>query len=835
MDPIAERLARAGVTRREAEVLAAVADQLRNRDIAARLHLSVRTVESHVAALLRKLDLSDRSALAEVGLELRRPPATGSAMPTALTSLVGRARERAQLARLLDGHRLVTLTGPAGAGKTRLALHIATAETAAFPDGVRFVDLAPVEAGLVGDTLARALGVVPQPGWPLVDLLREVVGPTACLLVVDNCEHVIGRVAELVADLLAVGRRLRVLATSREPLRVPGEVSYPVPPLAVPPADVAPRADAVHDFDAVRLFAERAASASPGFALTDDNAASVAALCQRLDGLPLAIELAASQVRSFSPADLVRHLDRRFELLSSGARTATTRQRTLRGALDWSYELLDTDERALFDWLGVFPADFDFEAVEALSPADGAEHGAVIELLPRLVDKSLVIVSSTETRRYRLLESMRAYAAQRLAADPDQERRAKQRHAAYYRALAEHGARGLRGPDQRAWLDRLVLEGPNLRAAIDHTITSGDLDTAWRWVATLGGFWEISGQRNEGYEWFRRTMGMGEPPATTDTVVGMVGASTFMHAADAQASFEIAQRAAQLAAGLDRLARGLAARAVGMSATWVRPELVQPALQEALVLLGGHPWERAIAMRSLAQTCAQHAEVLHWGHEAALSFRRLGDNISTANTLFVMARRSMYFGVVDDEVLAWLTESRALADAAGSEDDLAHATVGFAHLAWLRGERDQAVELMEECLPVLRRRADRRCTGQALYMLGERARERGETDRAEELLRSSADAIALAGQSILLVTTLQALAGLYAARGRPRAAAKLLGAAEAQREVSNRFIGPAERPDEELRRSVRMALDPATFDALFRAGARASAVEVLADSSDADG
>ena len=293
-DAVTRHLAGFGVTEREAEVLAAVAEQLRNREIAGRLHISVRTVESHVAALLRKLSAADRAALAERGAELSRAARTDAALPSPLTSLVGREGDACQITAMLGAHRLVTLTGPAGIGKTRLALRVGTAQAALFPDGARLADLAPVGPGLVGDTLARALGVVSQPGWSLPEILREMAGGMRCLLVVDNCEHVVAEAAEIVAGLLTAGGQLRVLATSREPLGVPGEVSYQVQPLPVPAARDSGRAATAGTYDAVRLFADRAAAASPGFTLTDSVAPAVAALCQRLDGLPLAIELAAA-------------------------------------------------------------------------------------------------------------------------------------------------------------------------------------------------------------------------------------------------------------------------------------------------------------------------------------------------------------------------------------------------------------------------------------------------------------------------------------------------------------------------------------------------------------
>jgi len=566
---MAKRLAGAGVTARETEVLLAVAARLRNREIAARLHVSVRTVESHVAALRRKLGVNSRSGLAELGIELHRTARPHTPAAAHLTSLVGREREADEIAALLNGHPLVTLTGPVGVGKTRLALSVAAARADTFPDGVRLADLAAVDHDLVGDTLTRALGVTPPPGPPVAELLREAAGDLQCLLLVDNCEHVIVEAAELLAELLTSGGLLRVLATSREPLGVPGEISYPVPTLPVPaPGSAPPDAATAATYDAVRLFVERAAAASPGFTLTDADAPAVTTLCQRLDGLPLVIELAASKVRSFAPAELVAHLDERFELLSGGPRTVAPRHRTLRNAIDWSYRLLDGTERALLDRLGVFPGEFDYSAIQAV-----AEGTPVMALLPRLVDKSLV---SRTGCRYRLLETIRAYASQRLAASGT-ESVVKRRHAAHYLGVAEQAAGHLRGRDQRAWLDRLTVERPNLRAAWAHDIAVGDIESAWRWISALERFWDITGQRQEAYEWIQRALRIGEPPATRAGTNGLASTSP--------------------------------------------------------------------------------AEAVHWAHASIRHFRKVGDLMNAANSLFIVAQRSIYAGIADAEVHQRLTES----------------------------------------------------------------------------------------------------------------------------------------------------------------------------------
>jgi predicted ATPase/DNA-binding CsgD family transcriptional regulator len=825
----AERLARAGVTEREAEVLSAVAERLNNREIADRLYISRRTVESHISALLRKLGVTDRAALVEVGAEISRTARIGTALPVPLTSFVGRERETDEIAALLQGHRLLTLTGPAGAGKTRLALHVAAAITDRFPDGLRLADLAGVaSADLLADTLARALGVSPQPTRPVRDSLRDAARELHCLLLVDNCEHVVEEAAELVSDLLVAGGQLRLLATSREVLGVPGEVSYEVRPLPVPIPRAASRAATAGGYDAVRLFVDRAVGASPGFALTDANASAVAALCQRLDGLPLAIELAASRVRSFPPAELVAHLDQRFDLLSGGARTVLPRHRTLRAAIDWSYDLLDNEERALFDRLGVFPADFDYDVVEAVCAAGRFDGGAVVRLLPALVDKSLVSTAGGDTPRYRLLESLRVYAAERLAASgADAELR--QRHAAHYLVLAELAAERLRGPEQRAWLDRLTIEQPNLRAALDHSIGSGDIENALRWVSALELFWDGTGQRREAHEWIRRTLACGEPPATPAGVAGLTAASTLLQPWDDEAALDLAQRAAQLASGLGDLERAKAAEAVGMAATYgARPELALPALHEAVALFDDeHPWERARALQALALATVEPAEALRWARESLALSRRVGDRLRVANTLFVMATRSIDVGVASDEVQRWLAESLAMSVAAGSEHDRAHALLGFGRLAWLRGDRDHAVELLGECVPMMRRLGDQRCTGRALHLLGERAREQQQFTRAEALLRGGVEAAESAGEATVVVDALEALAAVLSAQDRPREAAVLVGAADARRGSASASRRPPQPPEENLRRSLVEGLGHSAFDEARTEGLSLSPTQAL--------
>jgi tetratricopeptide (TPR) repeat protein len=432
-----------------------------------------------------------------------------------------------------------------------------------------------------------------------------------------------------------------------------------------------------------------------------------------------------------------------------------------------------------------------------------------------------------DTRRYRLLETIRTYAAERLAAS-GAEPATRQRHATHYLEVAVQAAEQVRTPAQRTCLDRLATERPNLRAGLAHSIATGDIESAWRWVAAMQRFWAITGQGREAYEWIQRALAIGDPPATAEVVAGLAAASDIMQSSDAQVAFDLATRAAQLAVGLDDVTGARAARALGVGSIWVQRELALPALLEALARIrNDHPWERAVTLAALTQAHGRLTDALQCGRESVALFRQVGDHLYAANTLFIMAQRSIYAGIGDDEVHEWLTESQALAEDAGSEEDQVHATVGFAQLAWLGGDHDRAAQLMAECLPTLRRRGDRRCTGRALYVLGERAREQQQLASAEELLGASVEAVAMAGQSFVLVNALEALAAVLSTQGRSGPAAVILGAAHTARESASAHMRPLEPPDGELHRSLLRVLGKAGFDSAHEEGERLSPTQAL--------
>ena len=421
-------------------------------------------------------------------------------LPAQLSTFVGRDRELAAVRALVESSRLVTITGPGGIGKTRLALQVAAALPDGSGDGVWLVELAPVAGPeLVARTVAAVLGVREEPGRPVLDTLADAVGDRSLLVVLDNAEHVLGAAAKLADAMLRSCPRASLLVTSREPLGISGEHVFRVPPLAVPPAGLAAPGP-LAAFESVQLFTERAAMRRPDFAVDKANAAAVAAVCVRLDGIPLALELAAARLGSLSVPEISSRLDHRFQLLTGGSRTALPRHQTLRALIDWSYDLLTPGEQILLSRLSVFAGGWALEAAEAVTSQGDAGEWLVLDRLAALVDKSLVQADETRgSTRYRLLETVRHYAAERLARRPgaelDQSRAA---HRDYYLSLVETADTHLRGPDEAAWLDRLEAEFDNIRAALAYSLADpGSAEPGLRLAASLRWFCQMRGHGGE--------------------------------------------------------------------------------------------------------------------------------------------------------------------------------------------------------------------------------------------------------------------------------------------------------------------------------------------------
>ena len=437
------------------------------------------------------------------------PPRTLDArpgnLPAQLTSFVGREREIAEARRLLERARLLTLTGPGGAGKTRLALQVAAELRPEYRDGAFFADLSPVtDPALVPPALAQALRVPEAPGRPILAAMADHLRDRRLLLVVDNFEQVV-EAAGVVQELLAAAPGLRVLATSRVPLALPGEQELVVPPLALPDPGRAADLDTLGRFEAVRLFTERARAVQPGFELTDRNAAAVAEIATRLDGLPLAIELAATRTKVLTPEELLPRLQRRLALLTGGHRTLPDRQRTLRGAIAWSYDLLPAAERQLFARLSVFSGGWTLASAEAVCDP-GALGLDPLDALASLVDQSLVTrTGAAGGPRFAMLETIREFGREQLAAAAELEPVAE-RHASHFLDLAVAAEPHLTGPGQGEWLDRCELEHANLRAALRWAVEAGQTDRAQVAAGAIWRFWQQRGHLTEGRRWLEEVL-----------------------------------------------------------------------------------------------------------------------------------------------------------------------------------------------------------------------------------------------------------------------------------------------------------------------------------------
>ena len=438
---------------------------------------------------------------------LRSLEATPNNLPLQLTSFVGRDKELAELQRLLASTRLLTLTGSGGCGKTRLSLHLAADSLERFPDGAWLVELGPLaDAELVPQTVASVLGLKGEPGKPIGQSLIAHLKDKRLLLMLDNCEHLLDGCAKLVGTLVGLCPAITVLASSREALGIAGEQAYRVPSLALPDPGHVDTSESVAAFEAVQLFTDRARLARPDFQVSLQNAAALASICHRLDGIPLAIELAAARVRSLSIDEINRKLDQRFQLLTGGSRTALPRQQTLRSLIDWSYDLLSDREGQLLQRLSVFLGGWTLAAAEQVCADDGVADNEVLDLLASLCNKSLVLVDENDgSYRYRLLETVRQYARERLLTSGGGES-VRARHRDFFLALAEETHAKLKGPEQAMWLRRLEAEHENLRASLEWSLVDAGLNAGLRLCGALQYFWIMRGHFSEGRRWCDRVL-----------------------------------------------------------------------------------------------------------------------------------------------------------------------------------------------------------------------------------------------------------------------------------------------------------------------------------------
>jgi predicted ATPase/DNA-binding SARP family transcriptional activator len=736
---------------------------------------ALRAFENARQTLLEELGIDPRASLQELerqvleqdpSLEWAEPAFAQSseavgrspALPVPLTSLIGRGAELARAEALIESNRLVTLTGPGGAGKSRLALEIAQRAISVW-----FVDLGSVvEEDRVATTAAAAIGVPISPDDDPSAAVADALARSAGLLVLDTCEHVLNGVGELAIRVLRQCPDVRLLATSRRPLGITGEIAWPVPPLPLPPPERRHAADVIK-YPAVALFAERAAAVRPGFEVTDATSADIVAICAGLDGLPLAIELAAARTDVLTPAAINARLQNRFDLLVDGGREAAARQQTLRAAIDWSFELLSPDQRRFFTRLSVFAGSFDLDAAVAVA-GDGLADP--LGLLSALVRSSMVSVSVVGDDRYRLLDTLRAYALSALDEEEDALRRA---HAVRYTAVAEEVEQHIVGADQLEWLAGARADVPNFRAAFEWSVTNGEMELGARLAGALSWFWTLDGMLAEAVEYLERVAPMvAIPPLVRSKVLSGL---------------------ALLAASLGRVeqARTAAAESVSLS----RDAGGLPIQVFALNVLAVVEWARGNLLASAA------------AHDKAITYlAQANEPWLLGVCLALRARTALDCGDPNGEEMA--EASLIAARASGDRHVIGLALLQIAQLRLSQGNVDAAIAAASESLFLQEEIAYTEGIVASLHVLARSREAAGDLEPAEELDLRALELADRIGHAGAVCEALEGLASIAVSREEFDRAARILGAAAAERNAHGLPLREADRPAiENLQRAAR--------------------------------
>ena len=695
---------------------------------------------------------------------LRTLDAHGNNLPVQPTPLVGREREVAQVCeRLLSPEvRLLTLTGPGGTGKTRVGLQAAADLLEEFEDGVFFVTLATLtDPALVAPTLTQALGVAESGEKQPEAALREFVRDRELLILMDNFEQVL-EATPLLEELLAAAPRLKVLATSRAALRLYGEHEFPVPPLELPDPTHAQPPERLTQYEAVRLFVERARAVKPDFSVTNENAPAVAEICVRLDGLPLAIELAAARTRLLPPRAMLAKLGSRLKLLTGGARNLPERQRTLRGAIEWSYELLTPEERTLFARLSVFAGGRTLEAIETVCDPEGELD--TLDGLGSLLEKSLLRQEEGPSGepRFVMLETIHEYAREKLGESGEDEE-FRRRHAEHFLALAEEAEPELKGAQQLEWLDRLEEEYDNLRAALAWSFGAGEVEEGLRIAGALTRFWHVRGHLSEGRRWLEEGLAKAgdgvAPSARAKALVGL-GVAVDVQEGDYEKAAPLYEE------GL-ALFRELGDREGIANCLWNLGIMVG-------MIGGDHGRGEALLEESLG------------------IYRKLGDEHGIASLLNALAMVASAQGDFARAATLYedaLTLSREAGDASG----VARGLGNMSYAVLLLGDHERVTALAEEALAMSREQGNTLFTFVALGNLGLACRERGDHERAAASLVEALTIGLEIGEKLGVVESLEMMAGLAGILKEDQRAGRLWGAAQAWREATGAHLADAER------------------------------------------
>ncbi len=674
-------------------------------------------------------------------------------LPASISSFIGREQELREVRQRLREHRLITLTGTGGTGKTRLALEAVAGQLDQFVDGVWLVELAGLSTpDLVGQTIAKVLAVPEIPDLAPVERLGAFLQARHLLLVLDNCEHVIEECARITAFLLPRCPRLELLATSREPLSIGGEAVLRVPPLRLPdPTQPVEWASLLH-YDAVRLFVERAHAVEPSFQLTASNAQAVVEICRRLDGIPLALELASARINVLAVQEVAARLNDRFALLTAGQRSGIEpRHQTLRAAIDWSYTLLTAEEQTLLRRVAVFAAGFTLDTAEAVCAGEGSTAGRVLDVLSSLVAKSLVAAETTSRAqaRYRLLETIREYALEKLA-EAGEAARLRDRHLDLFLARAEEAGPKLHDAYQQLWLNWLEGEHDNLRAALAWALESGRIDAGLRIANAIVRFWEIRGYVQEGLTWFERLFAQADEGVSPVVRVNALAFAAFL------AGF-LGNSSATVAYGREAVALAEAAGDEG------NPMLI--------LALGGLA-SGAEAMGDYQTTFAIQERMIQLYRDSPAPSFYLG------MSLFVQGGTAIELGDYDT-ARALLDESLPLAREAGDAFRIAHILNTFGDLARCEQKYAEAQANYENGVALLRELGATRDLASLLKNLGHTCLHLGDVKRAHALFSESLAVFQAQQNTPGLAECLIGFAALAVVQGLPSDGARLLAAAVA--------------------------------------------------------
>jgi predicted ATPase len=747
------------------------------------------------------------------------------------STLIGREEELVQIAEQLEDPacRLLTLIGVGGIGKTRLGLHAAAEALDRYPDGVWLVELAAFnEAEILPDRIASVFGVSAQEaksGIGVTDVLVDFLKDKSLLLVLDNCEHLIEVCAKFAETLLNGCPNVKVLATSREAFGIQEERLFHVSPLALPPKELP--LEELEVYPAIQLFLERAGAARPRFGLTGENSAVLAEICWQLEGIPLAIELAAARVKVISLDQIARRLQDRFQLLTGGPRTALPRHQTLQATMDWSYSLLSELERSLLRRLSVFSGGWTLNAAEEVAAFGQVQKEDVLDLITQLVDKSLVLVEEWGDRvRYGMLETVRQYGLRVLAEEGELEG-ARQGHADYFVLLAEQADEGLRDARQVEAVEVLNSEHDNLRGALRWATDSSKKNLALRLVGALGWYWFMRGHWKESWRWFHKANDLESSydPIIRAKAIYKAGGLQIIRG-NLIGTVELIEKALDIcreAGDEEGLAWSLSL--MGQSKTWADKDFNQamPYLSESVERFRSlnNDWGVAFTLPFIGQVLEfqeEYEQCVRVQKEGISIFERIGDKWNQSYSLYLLGNSAVRFG--DIHLAGWAFEQSLIKSSLLKDNVMhAHALKGLGQLALQNDDREQMETINLEALEALQKIGDENCTAFVLRCLGEVSQRKGNLRKASELLGKSLRIYRKLGLVDPMLFLINRFADLAQATGNGVRAAKLLGASIPQYASTLQFPSHYRGQRESLTASIRESLGEQEFDRLLEEGA----------------